>query len=118
MEQQVTTNTSKHVALLIATMGSFLTPFMASSVNIALPSIGIRLSLIALELSWVATAYILAAAVYTGLSVGPLVGGFLTGHLGWRRIFLLNALLGFVTAVTVFWKLKGEWAGAKGEKFD
>ena len=201
MEPPVTTNTSKHVALLIATMGSFLTPFTASSVNIALPSIGTRLSLNALELSWVATAYILAAAtflvpfgrlsdiygrkrvfqvgilidaiasvacavsnsggwlilfralqglggamifgtgvailtsvypanergkalginaaaVYTGLSVGPLVGGFLTGHLGWRSIFLLNALLGFVTTVTVFWKLKGEWAGAKGEKFD
>jgi len=58
------------------------------------------------------------AAVYTGLSVGPLVGGFLTGHFGWRSIFLLNAFLGLMIIVVVFWKLKGEWAEAKGESFD
>jgi hypothetical protein len=32
--------TSKGAALLIASMSSFLAPFMSSSVNIALPSIG------------------------------------------------------------------------------
>jgi EmrB/QacA subfamily drug resistance transporter len=58
------------------------------------------------------------AAVYVGLSAGPMIGGFLTGSFGWRSIFLLNALLGLVITVIVFWKLKGEWAGAKGEKFD
>jgi EmrB/QacA subfamily drug resistance transporter len=58
------------------------------------------------------------AAVYTGLSAGPLVGGFLTGHFGWRSIFWLNALLGLVIIIVVFWKLKGEWAEAKGERFD
>jgi len=182
-------------------MSSFLTPFTSSSVNIALPSIGTQLSLNAVALSWVATAYLLAAAaflipfgrtadiygrkkifrlgiiidavasilcaisnsgewlivfralqgvggamifgtgiailtsvfpakergralgistaaVYTGLSAGPLVGGFLTGHFGWRSIFWLNALLGLVIIVVVFWKLKGEWAEAKGESFD
>jgi EmrB/QacA subfamily drug resistance transporter len=58
------------------------------------------------------------AAVYVGLSAGPMIGGFLTGSFGWRSIFLLNALLGLVITLIVFWKLKGEWAGAKGEKFD
>ncbi len=192
---------SKGVALLIASLSSFLTPFTGSSVNIALPMIGKELSLDAIELSWVATAYLLAAAiflvpfgrladiygrkrnyligiiidavasimcglsssgtwlivfrglqglggamifgtgvailpsvypprergralgintaaVYTGLSVGPLIGGFLTGHLGWRSIFFLNALIGVVIIVAAVWKLHGEWAEAKGEKFD
>jgi EmrB/QacA subfamily drug resistance transporter len=58
------------------------------------------------------------AAVYAGVSAGPLVGGFLTGHLGWRSIFIVNALLGLAIIVVVFWKLKGEWAEAKGESFD
>jgi EmrB/QacA subfamily drug resistance transporter len=201
MENRAAAGTSKRAVLIIAVMSSFLTPFTSSSVNIALPSIGTQLSLNAVALSWVATAYLLAAAaflvpfgrtadirgrkmifrlgiiidaiasilcatsnsgewlivfralqgvggamifgtgiailtsvfpahergralgistaaVYTGLSVGPLVGGFLTGHFGWRSIFFLNAFLGLMIIVVVFWKLKGEWAEAKGESFD
>jgi MFS family permease len=57
------------------------------------------------------------AAVYTGLSAGPLIGGFLTERLGWRSIFVLNGFMGLMVIVAVLWKLKGEWAGAKGEKF-
>ncbi len=58
------------------------------------------------------------ASVYTGLSLGPFLGGFLTQHLGWRSIFLANVPLGLIIIVLIFWKLKGEWAEAKGEKFD
>ena len=53
------------------------------------------------------------ASVYTGLSVGPVVGGFLTEHFGWRSIFFLNAFIGLVIIATVMWKLKAEWADAK-----
>jgi EmrB/QacA subfamily drug resistance transporter len=201
VESKATTVATRRVVLIIAVMSSFLTPFTSSSVNIALPSISTQLSLNAVALSWVATAYLLAAAallvpfgrtadiygrkmifrwgiiidaiasvlcavsnsgvwlivfralqgvggamifgtgiailtsvfpakergralgistaaVYTGLSAGPLVGGFLTGHFGWRSIFLLNAFLGLMIIVVVVWKLKGEWAEAKGESFD
>ena len=45
-------------------MTSFLTPFMASSVNVALPSIGKEFSMDAVSLSWVVSSYLLAAAVF------------------------------------------------------
>lgn len=191
----------KRVALLIATLSSFLTPFMSSSVNIALPSIGQELAVDAVLLGWVATSYLLAAAMflvpfgrladilgrkrifaygislftlsslliafsndivwlivfrvvqgvgsamifgtgvailtsvfppgergqalglnvaatYVGLSVGPFLGGFLTEQFGWRSTFLVNVPLGVLVVLLVAWKLKGEWAGAKGETFD
>jgi EmrB/QacA subfamily drug resistance transporter len=58
------------------------------------------------------------AATYIGLSMGPFLGGFLTQHFGWRSVFLINVPLGALIIALVFWKLKGEWAEAKGEKFD
>ncbi|MDH4223418.1 MAG: MFS transporter [candidate division Zixibacteria bacterium] len=191
----------KKSVLLVATLTSFITPFMGSSVNIALPSIGKDFSMDAVSLSWIATSYLLAgaiflvpfgriadiygrkkiftygisiytisslfsalstssmmlilfrvlqgiggamifgtgvailtsvfpvgergkalginvSAVYTGLSLGPFLGGFMTQHLGWRSVFLINVPLGFLVLLLILWKLKGEWAGAKGEKFD
>ena len=192
---------NKRVALLVATLSSFLTPFMSSSVNIALPSIGNEFSMDAVLLNWVATSYLLAAAmflvpfgkiadikgrkkifsygiliytlssflsaistsavtlisfrilqgigsamifgtgvailtsvfpsgergrvlginaaaVYLGLSLGPFLGGFLTQYFGWKSIFLANVPLGLIILIFVLWKLKGEWAEAKGDKFD
>jgi len=58
------------------------------------------------------------AAAYIGLSLGPVLGGVLTERLGWRSIFFLGALLGLAVISIVLWKLKGEWTGAKGERFD
>ena len=58
------------------------------------------------------------AAVYIGLSAGPFLGGFLTQHFGWRSIFYFTMPLGLVVIWLVKWKLKGEWADAKGEAFD
>ncbi|MEW6187512.1 MAG: MFS transporter [Thermodesulfobacteriota bacterium] len=58
------------------------------------------------------------ATVYTGLSLGPFLGGFLTQHLGWRSLFYFNIPFGLVVIFLVFWKLRGEWAEAAGEKVD
>jgi EmrB/QacA subfamily drug resistance transporter len=58
------------------------------------------------------------AAVYIGLSIGPVLGGILTEYFGWRSVFLINVPLGLTVISVAFWKLKGEWAEAKGEKFD
>jgi EmrB/QacA subfamily drug resistance transporter len=47
----------------VATLASFLTPFMGSSINVALPAIGRDFGLDAVTLSWVPTSFLLAAAV-------------------------------------------------------
>jgi EmrB/QacA subfamily drug resistance transporter len=191
----------KRAVLVASTTAAFLTPLMASSVSVALPSIGREFAMDALSVSWVATSAVLAAAMflvpfgrladiygrkkifnygviaftvfsflsgiaptgamliasramqgmgaamifgtsvalltlayspadrgrvlginiagtYTGLSLGPFIGGFLTQHLGWRSIFFLNAILGLLIIVLVMWRLKNDTAEARGEKFD
>ena len=50
-------------ALFVATLTSFIGPFMISSVNVALPAIQAEFSADAVTLSWVATSFLLAMAV-------------------------------------------------------
>jgi MFS family permease len=54
---------NKHTALAFTTTSS-LTPFAATSINIALPSIGRDFAMNVIMLSWVPTAYLLAAAMF------------------------------------------------------
>ena len=54
---------SRRLVLIVTTLASFLTPFMGSSVTVALPAIGREFGLGPLGLSWVATSYLLAAAI-------------------------------------------------------
>jgi len=58
------------------------------------------------------------ASVYLGLSLGPFLGGFLTQHFGWRSIFIANIPICILVIALIFLRLKGEWADARGEKFD
>jgi EmrB/QacA subfamily drug resistance transporter len=201
MSSQASDGVSKGVALFVASMAAFMTPFMVSSLNVALPLIGREFSLSAVVLGWIPTVYLLAAAiflipigriadiygrkrifvygiilytiaclllpfsnsammliafrvlegigaaaifgtgvailtsvfpvgergkalginvalVYAGLSFGPPIGGLLTQYLTWRSIFFVNVPLGLIVIFLVFWKMKGEWAEAKGEGFD
>jgi EmrB/QacA subfamily drug resistance transporter len=180
---------------------SFITPFMSSSINIALPDIADEFSMNAVLLSWVATSYLLAAAVflvpfgrladihgrkkvllygmwvfaigtlmcalatsssfligsriiqgigsamvfgtsialltsvyplkergkvlglsvavtYLGLSVGPFLGGLLTGALGWRSLFVFVLPIAAAVICIGSLRLKGEWADSRGEGFD
>jgi len=55
---------NKRAALIVATLSAFLVPFMGSSINIALPTIGKEFSADALLLGWVATAYLLGSVVF------------------------------------------------------
>lgn len=58
------------------------------------------------------------ASVYSALSLGPILGGFLTQHFGWRSIFLIVIVLGLITIAVTIRKLSGEWIEAVSEKFD
>ncbi|WP_205747336.1 MFS transporter [Desulfopila sp. IMCC35006] len=64
MQQNIQTDSAlERSALIVATLTSFMGPFMISSVNVALPAIQADLHLDAVQLSWIATAYLLAVAV-------------------------------------------------------
>lgn len=187
--------------LFITSLGSFLTPFMGSSINVAIPLIGEEFFSDAILLSWVATAYLLAAAVfivpmgrladmkgrtgiflagiaiytlgsllstmissiemlilfriiqgcggamifgtsvaiisgafppgkrggalginvavvYTGLAVGPVIGGALTEAFGWRSIFYLNAAVGIFIILFGMKYLRIEEKTDEGATFD
>jgi MFS family permease len=192
---------TQRVALLVTTLSSLLTPMMASAVNIAMPAIARDFAMNAVSLSWVASSYLLAAAVfllpfgrladivgrkrifkigmvifsaasllaglapeanvflfarllqgigaamifgtgiailtsvyppqrrgwvlginvaatYTGLSLGPFIGGLLTQYLGWRWVFLLTVPLGALILAAIWLKMPHEWADSRGEPFD
>jgi EmrB/QacA subfamily drug resistance transporter len=194
-------SSQEKAVLFVATLSSFMGPFMISSVNVALPAIQQEFGADAVTLSWVATALLLAvavfliplgkigdiygrkkiftlglvvytlasltgafsismpmliavrvfqgsgaamfvttgmaivtsvfpperrgraigfyvSAVYIGLSVGPFAGGLLTQHLGWRSNFGVVVPFGAASIWVTLKHLKGEWADAKGEKFD
>ncbi|AMV71390.1 MFS transporter [Desulfuromonas carbonis] len=61
---------------------------------------------------------IAVAAVYAGISCGPLIGGTLVAAFGWRAIFYCSVPLGLAAFLVTLRKLRGEWAEAKGEPFD
>jgi EmrB/QacA subfamily drug resistance transporter len=192
---------SRTAVLSVSLAASFLTPYMVASVNIALPSIGRDLSMSAVALGWVTTAYLLCSAVflipfgkiadshgrkrmffwgmvivtissllsavaqngmlliatrmlhgvgaamvfgtgmamltavfpphqrgkvlginvsstYLGLMLGPVIGGFLTHHLGWRSLFWVNIPIGIAVIVTVKLLIHQEWVEEEQGKFD
>lgn len=83
----------KRITLAVATLTSFLGPFMISSVNIALPAIQAEMAVDAVRLSWIATAYLLAVAAF----LVP-VGKIADIH-GRKRIFALG--LGILAAASL-----------------
>ena len=189
------------IILIITTLTAFMTAFMSSSINIALPIIGIEFKASAILLSWISTAYLVStaalllpvgkltdiygrtkyfrwgiifftigsllcglafstisllifrviqgigsafifssstallvsvypqnergkvlgintAAVYTGLSTGPFLGGVITYNFNWRWIFFINVLVGLVLIIATAVYLKHEWQEADKHKYD
>lgn len=80
-------DSQKRIALWVAGLTAFLTPFMGSAVNVALPAIGRDFKADAILLSWVATAYLLMAAVF----LVPL--GRLADIQGRKKIFVAGILI-------------------------
>jgi len=190
----------KRIILLSTTIASFLTSFMGSSINVALPAIGNEFKLSAIILGWITSSYLLSSAmvlivagriadlfgrkkifllgiilftitsilsalspyicfligvrilqglgaammfststamiisvfpfnergkvlginvssVYIGLTLGPFLGGLITHYFGWRILFLIPAILGFIDII-ILSNIKGDWSESKDEKFD
>ncbi len=87
--------------LFVTTLSSFLTPFMGSAINIALPTIGKELAMNTISLGWVSTAYLLAASVFL-LPFGRLADTY------GRKRFFLTGLSVFVIASILSAVSKGQ----------
>jgi MFS family permease len=77
----------KRSVLLVATFAAFLTPFLSSAVNLALPSIGKDLNASAIGLGWIASSFILSSAMFL------LPFGRLADIVGRKKIFSLGIFL-------------------------
>jgi len=80
-------STSKKTVLFVATFAAFLTPFLGSAVNLALPSIGKDLNATAIGLGWVISSFILSSAIFL------LPFGRLADIIGRKKVFSTGILL-------------------------
>ena len=78
---------SKNTVLLVATFAAFLTPFLTSAVNLALPTIGKELHADAISLGWVISSFILSSAIFL------LPFGRLADIIGRKKVFSFGILL-------------------------
>lgn len=95
---------SRKLVLIVATITSFMFPFMLSAVNIALPQIAREFSLNAVHLNWVPLSYVITTAIFM------MPAGKLTDKLGAKKVllfgmslFLVGTLLcGFSVSAAMF----------------
>ncbi|MEN3046507.1 MAG: MFS transporter [Candidatus Hydrothermales bacterium] len=59
-----------------------------------------------------------SASIYTGLSLGPLLGGILTKEFGWRSLFVFNSIFSLISVLFLLFSLKKEFETIRNEKFD
>jgi len=108
--------TLERSALAVATLTSFMGPFMISSVNVALPAIQTDLGMNAVQLSWVATSYLLAVAMVL-LPAGKIadIHGrkkvFTAGLLTYTLASIAAAFAGNAAGLLVFRVMQGLGAG-------
>ena len=85
----------KKSVLLVSTFAAFLTPFLTSAVNLALPSIGKDLHANAINLSWVISSFILTSAIFL------LPFGRLGDIIGRKKIFTIGIVLFTITTFLI-----------------
>jgi EmrB/QacA subfamily drug resistance transporter len=85
-KKQIATSATRHAALLVAALSSFLTTFIASAVNVALPAIQEDFHMNALLLGWIAMSVLLTSAML----LVPF--GRVADIYGRRRIFMYGIL--------------------------
>jgi MFS family permease len=85
----------KKSVLLVSAFAAFLTPFLGSAVNLALPAIGKEFHANAISMSWVISSFILTSAMFL-LPFGRL--GDITGR---KKIFSAGILLFTITTFLI-----------------
>ncbi len=85
--QEPTGPSERRVVLIVTALGSFLTPYMGSAVNVALPAIGAELHLGPIGLAWVSLSYLVTSAAF----LVPF--GRLADLHGRKRLLLLGLVL-------------------------
>lgn len=83
----------KKYLLLISAGGSFLAPFMVSSLIVAIPTIGIEFSMDAVAMSWLGAAFFLAASMFL-IPFGRMADIF-----GVKRVFTAGIYIYFLSAL-------------------
>ena len=77
----------KQSVMIVAAFAAFLTPFLGSAVNLALPAIGKDLHASAISLSWIISSFILASAIFL------LPFGKLGDIIGRKKVFMYGIIL-------------------------
>jgi EmrB/QacA subfamily drug resistance transporter len=77
----------KRSVLLVTAFAAFLTPFLASAVNLALPSIGKDLHTSAIGLGWIPTSFLLSSAMFL------LPFGRMADIIGRKKVFTIGIFL-------------------------
>jgi EmrB/QacA subfamily drug resistance transporter len=61
---------------------------------------------------------LVSACTYAGLSTGPVIGGYVTLHFGWRHVFLLAVPIGIAAIAVCLFGMKEMEKNASGERMD
>jgi EmrB/QacA subfamily drug resistance transporter len=61
---------------------------------------------------------IITATIYAGLSLGPVIGGYLTQHYGWPSLFLFNIPIALLVIILLTTSLHEEWREIQENRFD
>ncbi len=56
--------------------------------------------------------------IYLGLTCGPMMGGYLIDHFGWRSSFIFHVPLSFIVLYFALFRIKGDWLSETRGKFD
>ena len=85
----------KKSVLLITAFAAFLTPFMGSALNLALPSISKDFNASAIELGWIASSFILSSAIFL------MPFGRLADIIGRKKIFTWGIVLFTISTLLI-----------------
>lgn len=60
----------------------------------------------------------LVSSIYLGLTCGPLLGGWVTEHVGWQAVFWFPLPLVLIVLILAALMMKGEWRSAQADRLD